>query len=105
MIDLESLFARFLRYVQIDTTAREDAGCYPSSPGQMQLGRCLVEELQAIGLTDASQSEFGIVTATLPATVKHAAPIIAFNSHLDTSPETSGTGVKPQVVRRYNGQD
>lgn len=105
MIDPERLLARFLRYVQVDTTAREDAGCYPSSPGQLQLGRQLVEELQSIGLTDAAQSEFGIVTASIPATVKHPAPTIAFNSHLDTSPETTGAGVKPQVVRHYNGQD
>jgi tripeptide aminopeptidase len=54
---------------------------------------------------DASQNEFGIVTATIDSTVGHAAPTIAFNSHVDTSPETSGANVKPQVVRNYQGQD
>ena len=29
------LLERFLRYVRIDTTAREDAGTYPSSEGQL----------------------------------------------------------------------
>jgi tripeptide aminopeptidase len=105
MIDPERLLARFLRYVKIDTTAREDAGGYPSSPGQMELGRLLMEELQTIGLKDASQNEFGIVMATIEPTVSHAAPTIAFNSHVDTSPETSGANVKPQVVRDYRGQD
>src|SRR5207302_11236665 len=28
-----------------------------------------------------------------------------FNSHVDTSPETSGQGVKPQVIRNYPGGD
>ena len=70
MIDPERLLKRFLRYVQVDTTAREDAGCYPSSPGQFELGKMLVDELRELGLADAAQSEFGIVTATIPATVE-----------------------------------
>lgn len=105
MIDPERLLARFLRYVKVDTTARENSQDYPSSPGQLELGRILLEELKAIGLKDAEQNEFGIVTATIPATVPHAAPTIAFNSHVDTSPETTGANVKPQVVRNYDGRD
>jgi tripeptide aminopeptidase len=105
MIDPERLLSRFLRYVQIDTTAREDAGCYPSSFGQFELGRVLLGELREIGLDDAAQNEFGIVTATIPATVKKVVPTIAFNSHVDTSPEATGAGVKPQVVRNYDGRD
>ena len=62
------LLQRFLRYVQIDTTAQADAESYPSSPGQLELGRLLVEELQALGLADARQDEHGIVLATIPAT-------------------------------------
>jgi tripeptide aminopeptidase len=105
MIDAERLLSRFLRYVQVDTTAREDAGCYPSSAGQLELGQWLVEELHAMGLADASQNEFGIVLATIPATVSHAVPMVALNSHVDTSPETSGAGVKPQVITNYDGRD
>jgi tripeptide aminopeptidase len=105
MINPERLLARFLRYVQVDSTAREDAGCYPSSPGQLEVGRILVEELKAIGLADVEQNEHGIVMATVPATVQHTAPTIAFNSHVDTSPETSGTNIKSQVIRNYAGGD
>src|SRR5262249_57875968 len=105
MIDRERLLKRFLRYVQVDTTAREDAGCYPSSPGQIALGKMMLGELRELGLSNAAQSEFGIVTATIPATAKHTAPTIAFNSHFDTSPETTGAGVRPQVVRNYDGRD
>ena len=105
MIDPERLLARFLRYVQIDTTAREEAGQYPSSPGQLELGKILVDELRSLGLSDASQSKFGIVSATVPATVENGAPTIALNAHVDTSPETTGAGVKPQVVRWYQGGD
>lgn len=105
MIDTESLLQRFLRYVQVDTTAREGQDCYPSSPGQLELGRILCEELLALGLADAVQTPMGIVLATVPSTVKHDAPTIAFNSHVDTSPETTGANVRPQVIRNYAGGD
>ena len=65
----------------------------------------LVGELKSLGLADAVQTEFGIVMATLPATRPGAACTVAFNSHLDTSPETTGAGVRPQVIRNYRGGD
>lgn len=104
-MNADRLLERFLRYVRIETTAREEAGCYPSSPGQLELGRLLLAELKEIGLKDAEQSAEGIVTATIPATTKHAAPVIAWCAHVDTSPETSGANVRPQVVRDYDGTD
>jgi tripeptide aminopeptidase len=102
---MESLLDRFCRYVRIDTQADENARTYPSSPGQLELGRLLVAELQAMGLKDAAQDEHGIVLATVPATVRQSAPTIAWIAHLDTSPETSGHGVKPVVHRSYDGRD
>lgn len=97
------LLARFCRYVQVDTTAREGVEGYPSSPGQLELGRMLLAELNDIGLADAKQTEHGIVLATLPG--NRRAPTIAYCAHLDTSPETTGGGVRPQVVRNYDGRD
>jgi tripeptide aminopeptidase len=103
-VNSQRLLERFLRYVQIDTTANDASPTAPSSPGQLELGRLLVEELQALGIRDACQDSNGIVLATVPATVA-AAETIAFCAHLDTSPETSGRGVKPQVIRNYAGGD
>ncbi len=105
MIDQEQLLQRFLRYVRIDTTAREGQSTYPSSPGQLELGRVLRDELLAVGLADAIRTEMGIVLATLPATVDKPVPVVAFNSHVDTSPETTGANVQPQVIRNYPGGD
>jgi tripeptide aminopeptidase len=104
MIDHERLLERFLRYVRVDTTAREGARTYPSSPGQLVLGRMLRDELLAMGLADAVQTDKGIVLATLRGNVE-GVPVVAFNAHVDTSPETTGEGVRPQVVRHYDGGD
>ena len=63
----DRLLQRFLRYVAIDTMANDNADTYPSSPGQLELGRILVAELQEIGLSDAEQDDYGLVMATIPA--------------------------------------
>lgn len=99
-----TLLDRFLRYVRIDTQADERSTSYPSTPGQLELGRLLRDELLALGYGDAVQNSHGIVFATIPGNVP-GAPTIAFNSHVDTSPETSGKGVNPQVIRDYAGGD
>jgi len=104
-MDRQRLLQRFLQYVRIDTTAREGAREYPSSPGQLELGRLLVDELTALGIADARQDRHGVVLATVPATVEEPVPVIAFCAHLDTSPETSGTNVNPQVIENYGGGD
>jgi tripeptide aminopeptidase len=102
---METLLDRFCRYVRIDTQANESAGTYPSSPGQLELGGLLLQELRDLGLRDAEQDEHGIVMATIPATARRSAPTIAWIAHVDTSPETSGHGVKPIVHRGYDGRD
>src|SRR3569623_404867 len=101
----ERLLHRLLRYVRLDTTAGDGSKGYPSSAGQFELGRVLAAELRQIGLADAEQDRYGIVLATLPSTCRRQVPVIAFNAHLDTSPETTGKGVKPQVWRNYDGRD
>src|SRR5215207_5499233 len=93
---------RLLRYVRVDTQSARDRSSCPSTPGQLELGRMLVEELRGIGLSDAEQDEHGYVFATLPATVD-GAPVIGLLAHLDTSPDESGAGVEPIVHRAYDG--
>jgi tripeptide aminopeptidase len=102
---LENLIERFCRYVKVDTQAQENAGTYPSSPGQMELGRILAGELRCMGLADAAIDDHGIVMATIPATTRAHTATIAWVAHVDTSPETSGRGVKPIVHQNYQGGD
>jgi tripeptide aminopeptidase len=101
-----SVLERFLRYVAYDTQSAENSTTYPSTLKQLVLLDLLVEELRAIGLTDASRDANGYVFATVPATTrKSGVPVIGFIAHVDTSPEMSGAGVKPIVHRNWRGQD
>lgn len=96
---------RFLKYVTIDTQSEENSGTYPSTAKQKDLLCLLVEELKALGLSDAAMDEHGYVTATLEACGADAdAPVMGLIAHVDTSPDMSGAGVKPRELM-YNGGD
>jgi tripeptide aminopeptidase len=101
------VLARFLRYVQIDTQSRRDRSSSPSTPGQLDLGRLLVDELREAGLDDARLDDNGYVVATLgPAGDNGGAGdggAIGLIAHMDTSPDAPGNGVEPIVHREYDG--
>jgi tripeptide aminopeptidase len=97
------LLDRFLRYVRIDTQSKRDRNGSPSTPGQLELSRMLVDELKTAGLQDAQLDDNGYVMATLPGTVDGDAPVVGLIAHVDTSPDASGTGVEPIVHRDYQG--
>jgi tripeptide aminopeptidase len=101
-----SALERFLRYVTIDTRADDGSRICPSTAGQLELARLLVAELRAIGIIDADVDANGYVMATIPASpgLEHL-PAVGFVAHMDTSPEVSGTNVRPIVHQRYDGRD
>jgi tripeptide aminopeptidase len=96
---------RFLKYVRVDTQSDPYSETTPSTEKQKNLGRILVEELRQIGLNDAHLDEWGYVYAGIPANTNKKVPVICFCSHMDTSPDCSGEGVKPIVHKNYNGTD
>ena len=96
---------RFLRYVVIDTQSDPASPTCPSTAKQKDLGTLLARELREIGIADAHLDEHGYVYATIPANTDKTVPVICFCSHMDTSPDCSGTNVKPQIVRNYQGGD
>lgn len=95
----EDTLARLERYARVDTQSARDVGGRPSTPGQLDLGRLLVDELLALGLEDASVDEHGYVMATLPG----SGPVVGLLAHVDVSPDAPGFGVEPLVHRGYDG--
>jgi tripeptide aminopeptidase len=94
---------RFLRYVRVDTQSTRDRERSPSTPGQLDLSRMLVDELRAIGLEEVTLDDNGYVTATLPSTSGRRDPVVGLIAHVDTSPDAPGAGVEPIVHRGYDG--
>ena len=99
-------YERLLKYVQIHTTSSEETGATPSTPGQWDLARVLVDELKELGLENPSVNEHCIVTAWLPASPGcEGAPALGLLAHMDTAPAFSGEGVKPILHEHYDGGD
>ena len=93
---------RFLSYVGFDTMSDEASETCPSSAKQLELGKAIVEDLKAIGVTDAHMDKDGYVYGSVPGTVD--GPVIGLIAHMDTSPDCSGKDVKPRILE-YQGGD
>jgi tripeptide aminopeptidase len=96
---------RFIDYVQIDTQSDPHSSSSPTTQKQKNLGKVLVQELHALGISNAHLDEFGYVYAHLASNVSHEVPGLCFCAHMDTSPDCSGAGVKPLIHPYYHGQD
>lgn len=101
----KGLQSRFIQYVQIDTQSDPLSPTVPSTIKQKDLGKVLVVQLLEMGISDAHLDEFGYVYATIPSNSDKKVPVICFCSHMDTSPDCSGTNVKPIIHANYQGQD
>ena len=102
---MKKITERFIKYITIDTQSDEENEDFPSTEKQWDLAKVLVEDLNAIGMQDVSLDENCYVMATLPSNVDHHVPVIGFISHIDTSPDYSGTNVNPQIHENYDGGD
>jgi len=105
----EPILDRFKRYVQIDTRSDEESDTFPTTAKQFDLLRMLREELEALGISDASIDEHGYVFGTVPSNLSadetEKVPVVGYIAHADTSPAVTGTGVKPVVHENYQGGD
>ncbi len=97
--------ARFLKYVEIDTQSDPNSKSNPSTEKQKDLSRLLVQELLDLGIADAHLDEWGYIYATIPSNTTKDVPTICFCSHVDTSPDCSGAGVKPLIHFNWDGTD
>ena len=104
----EKLLERFLRYVKITSQSdskKADEGIMPSTDCQMDMARLLKEELEKAGASEVRITESGYTYGFIPASKgSENVPGFCLLSHIDTSEETSGKNVKPQVFRNYDGK-
>lgn len=72
----EELINRLVSYVKVNTESDDNSATCPSTPGQLNLARQLVEELKEMGMQEVSLDENGYVMATLPANTNKEVPTI-----------------------------
>ena len=99
----QELEQRLVRYAVIDSQSDDGSETSPSTAIQLDMQTLLLQELTAIGASEVRLTDYGAVLATIPATVSPSGPVMAWLAHVDTAPQFNATGVKPRVVRGYNG--
>ena len=99
---MSSVTERFLKYVSFDTQSDETSPTCPSTAKQKLLGAAIVEEMQAMGITNPYMDADGYVYGSVPG--DPSLPAIGLIAHMDTSPDASGADIKTKIVE-YTGGD
>ena len=92
---------RLLRYAAIDSQSKEDSATTPSTNIQYDMLKLLEKELKDMKAQDVQITDYGVVLATIPGNTK--GPTIGFLAHVDTAPQFNAKGVKPRIIKGYNG--
>ncbi|MDG3040843.1 peptidase T [Roseicyclus marinus] len=95
------LETRLVRYAAIDSQSDMDSPAQPSTAIQHAMLDLMAQELAEIGAAEVTKTPYGTVIATIPGNAP--GPTIGFLAHVDTAPQFNATGVKPRVIRGYNG--
>ncbi len=102
---MSDVLNRFFKYISFDTQSKDNVEEFPSTEKQRVLAKELAAELQAMNAEEVTVDEYGYVYATIPATMEKNVPVLGFIAHMDTAPAYSGTGIKPRIVKNYDGSD
>ena len=101
---MEKIIDRFLRYVAFDTASNPDSQSQPSTNKQFALLEQLRKELQDMGVEQVEVDKNGYLMATIPSNTDKDIPAVGFISHVDTSPDAPGCGIRPRIVENYDGR-
>lgn len=97
-------YERLLSYVKVFTPSSEETGTSPSTQYQFDLARQLVQELQELGVKDASVDDHCYVYGHIPATEGYeSCKKLGFIAHMDTVSDFCDHPVTPVVTPDYDG--
>lgn len=97
-------YERLLSYVKVFTPSSEETGTSPSTQYQFDLARQLVQELQELGVKDASVDDHCYVYGYIPATEGYeSCKKLGFIAHMDTVSDFCDHPVTPVVTPDYDG--
>ncbi|MBR6400581.1 MAG: peptidase T [Firmicutes bacterium] len=100
-----TLLAYFTEFIAINTQSDPETDTYPSTEAQELFAEVIAGKLSVMGMKDVNVDRWSYVTATLPANTDEKLPVIGLIAHMDTSPDYSGMGIRPNIINDYNGSD
>lgn len=100
-----TLITYLTEFTAINTQSDPKSDSFPSTEAQELFAEVMAGKLSVLGLKDVAVDRYCYVTATLPANTDEETPVIGFIAHMDTSPDYSGMGIRPNIINEYNGSD
>ncbi len=96
------MLPRFVEYAKVASQSDNDAEWM--TPGQEEMAQILYKDIQAFGFpTYLSKDKY--IYVNIPSNLKgRKAPVLGISAHYDTTPDIIGYGIKPQVIKNYNGK-
>jgi len=99
-------YERLLRYAPYPTASISANESCPSTPEQLEFGKVLVDEMLAMGISDANMDDNGYIFGTIPATDPNAkGAVIGFIAHMDISVDAPCQPMNARVIENYDGGD
>lgn len=99
-------YERLMSYTKYETGSDTDNANCPSTPEQLDFAKALAKEMEGLDVRDISIDENGYLFGTIPANIENwSGTVIGFISHMDVVRDVKYTGIKPRVVKNYDGSD
>ena len=99
------LLEKFIDLITIDSPSDPTSPTCPSTAVQLNVADHVEKQMKELGVSRVRQQD-GYVYGEIPATPGYEdKKAVGFIAHMDTAPEFNGFGVKPQIIRDYDGGD
>ena len=99
-------YERLIKYTSFPTGSDENNEKCPSTESQLVFANYLVEELKALGISNACVDENGYVYAKICANSEAIKGVnIGFIAHMDTVSDIEYKNVIPRVIDNYDGKE
>lgn len=91
----------FVRYVQVGSMSDNDAEWM--TYGQAEMANILYQDIVAMGYKPHFSAD-KYIYVNVPSNLPYQAPKLGISAHYDTTPDINGNGIKPQVIKKYDGK-
>jgi tripeptide aminopeptidase len=99
-------YERLLQYTKFAAASDGSSDSCPSTPEQLDFGHALVQEMLALGISDASMDENGYVFGTINANIQDwAGTVIGFIAHMDVVRDVPFQNIQARMIENYDGGD
>lgn len=103
-LDQDLIESLFIKYAKVNTRSDPKSPTVPTTPGQVELGRTIVDDLKKMGVEATYDLDSGYALGELASNSDKELAPMGFIAHLDTA-DYNADNVQPQIHANYDGAD